>query len=475
MKTPEAGTTNVRYSEVRTAASQILAGKELGYIYAFPDKRLYAPVADPLAFIQEAWSSYEGEIGIYVHTPFCTPKPPTPEAAQLLKDHGNKADGRDHLCGYCNLFTVVAPGVPNWFAQNVTREVNLYRPLFEGKAMQPRSMYFGGGTPSLMDIENISTIVTAIEDIFGRVPDDKERAIECAPDSVDYDKLSALRQIGFNRVSIGVQSFDESVLHYTGRDYDAQRGHDAIANALKVGFENVNADLIIGLPTSTEETFFEDLRIMRTLGPHTITLYQDMTRPVTRFGKMAELGILPEVSQQDIYNWTEIADAQLRSDGYTRQTLTCWARGNSGYQQGDDIYERVPIIGFGPGARSYSPNAHYSTEYTVGTRLINYLISRWRQNIEEGKFPDITGSVLSDDLKDRADIIFGLMSVNGLSVQKVIARFSPELAALKDMGLVTEQEGVWRYTQTGKAYSGALSRIFFGKEIEDQLRTYEHR
>lgn len=464
-----------RYSEISTSIANILADDELGYIYAFPDKRLYTPVEDPSTFIHDAWGAYEGDIGVYVHTPFCTPKPPPSETRTLLKDHEVPADGRDHLCGYCNLFTVVAPGAPNWFTNSLNTEIDLYRPVFEGKDMSPTSLYFGGGTPSLIPAEDIANVVANIEGIFGPIPQDKERAIECTPDSVDHETLSALRKIGFNRVSIGVQTFDEGVLHYTGRNYDPRLGYEAIRDALRVGFPNVNGDIIIGLPSSTRAVFLTDIATMRELAPHTITLYQDMTRPVTRFGKMEEFGILPKVSQQDIYEWSNIADEQLRSDGYTRQTLTCWSRGGRGYQQGDDIYNRVPIIGFGPGARSYGPNAHYSTEYTVSTKLINYLISRWRHNVDQGQFPDISGYLLNGDVKTRGDVIFGLMSDQGLSNATVISKFSEELALLRDAGMATKDNGVWRYTEAGKAHSGALSSIFFGSEITTQLASYQHK
>lgn len=464
-----------QYNTTRAFINRVVGTKELGYIYTFPDKRLYEPAQDSESFVKEAWKDYEGEIGIYVHVPYCTPKPPPAETRELMRQNNIPPDGRDHLCGYCNLFTTVAKEIPMGFTDSLVHEIDLYRPLFRGKNIKPSSLYFGGGSPSLLSVGNIRDIVSNLENLFGKVPEDKERSIECIPDSVDYKKLSALHAIGFNRVSIGVQTFDERVLHYSGRNYDPKLGYEAIKNALKIGFANVNADLIIGLPSSSKQTFLKDIELIKELRPHTITLYQDMTRPVTRFGKMAEHGILPEVSQQQIYEQSMIADEQLRADGYRRQTLTCWTRDSWGYQQGEDIYNDIPIIGFGPGARSYGPNAHYSTEYAVSAKLTNYLIHLWKEKVEQNQFPDIHGYAFDTDTKKRARIILGLMSSQGVDRQEFGDLFDQELEALTNTGMVYENSGRWKYTETGKAYSGALSRIFFGEEIEKKLKLYEHR
>ncbi|MEK7518065.1 MAG: radical SAM protein, partial [Patescibacteria group bacterium] len=267
-----------RYQKNLSFISAVVNERELGYIYTFPDKRLYKPVEDSSSFINDAWKDYEGEIGIYVHIPYCKPKPPPTETKDLMKKNRLPSDGRDHLCGYCNLFTVVAKEIPGGFTDSVVREINLYKQIFQNKNVQPTSMYFGGGSPSLLQAKDLGLIVDNLENTLGKVPVDKEKTIECIPDSVDYEKLTALHEIGFNRVSIGVQTFDERVLHYSGRNYDPKLAEEAIRNALDIGFLNVNADLIIGLPSSSSQTFLKDIELIRKLSPHTITLYQDMTR-----------------------------------------------------------------------------------------------------------------------------------------------------------------------------------------------------
>lgn len=464
-----------RYEYSLAFINRVVKEGELGYVYAFPDKRLYLPVVDARSFVDEAWKDYEGEVGIYVHTPYCTPKPPPAEVKQAMEKVRISPDGRDNLCGYCNLFTVVASEVPSAFVQGVVQEINLYKQIFQDKKMKPRSLYFGGGTPSLLDTKDLRKITQGIKGLLGEILDDREQAIECIPDSVDYLKLKAIREIGFNRISFGIQTFDEDVLHYSGRNYDPNLGYKAIEQALQIGFPNVNGDLIIGLPSSTQEVFLKDVSIMIALSPQTVTMYQDMVRPVTRFGKMAEHDILPAVSSHDIYEWSKMADDMLTKAGYLRKTLTCWVKDGGGYKQGEDIYDEIPIIGFGPGARSYGPNAHYSTDYAVNTRLANYSIHQWLQSIGRGEFPKMNGYVLTPDIKIRASAIFGLMSSKGVERKTIDSDFGSEVQALIDSEMVFEQDGILKYTGKGKAYSGALSRLFFGQEIEDKLKNYEHR
>lgn len=464
-----------KYGKATNFIKKVVDEGELGYIYAFPDKRLYSPVVDVKSFVDEAWKDYEGEVGIYVHTPYCTPKPPPAEVKQAMKNAGISSDERGYLCGYCNLFTVIASEVPPAFVQGVVQEINLYKQIFQGKKMKPRSLYFGGGTPSLLRAKDLKRITQEIKGLLGEISDDREQTIECTPDSVDYQKLKAIREIGFNRISFGIQTFDEDVLHYSGRNYDPNLGYKAIEQALQIGFPNVNGDLIIGLPSSTQEVLLRDVSIMIELFPHTVTMYQDMVRPVTRFGEMAEHGILPAVSSRNIYDWSKMADDMLTKAGYFRKTLTCWVKDGGGYRQGEDIYDRIPIIGFGPGARSYGSNAHYSTDYAVSTRLANYSIHQWQQSIGRGEFPKMNGYVITPDIKIRASAIFGLMSSKGTERKTIDSDFGSEVQALIDSEMVFEQDGILRYTEKGKAYSGALSRLFFGQEIENKLKSYKHR
>lgn len=464
-----------RYDNARAFIDRVIDTNELGYVYTFPDKRTYLPVDNSKDFIEKAWEGYEGKVGLYVHTPYCTPKPPPDGIVEQMHESGIKTEGRDHLCGYCNLFTTVVGSVPRGYTDDVVSETELYKSLFKGRALEASSVYFGGGTPTILTVADIKRTYDAIESIVGKFPHDIERAIETSPDIVEREKLETIRAIGFNRVSVGVQTFDERVLHYTGRKYDPMLGYQAVKDAIEVGFENVNVDIIAGLPTSTKNTFLNDISLVRGLSPHTVTLYQDMTRPVTRFGKMQQAGLLPSVPSDEIYTWIEEAGELLTEDGYERQSLTAWGKNGGGYQQGENIYKSIPILGIGAGARSHAPNGHYSTEYTVSTRLTSYLIGKWRANIQRREFPDIQGIEMTSDLKIRERAVLGLMSPDGVSTADLQGKFLIELQALKDAGMIERNGTQWKYTEKGKAYSGALARLFFGKEIEDRLATYEHR
>lgn len=476
--TPEhLSTGSERYANAIHFAGHVINQSEKGYVYAFPDKRLYTQVeGDPGSYVEQAWDGYEGPVGLYLHVPYCTPKPAPPDMRADMRNAGiDMTDGRTAaLCSYCNLFTDVRESFQTGeYARQVVQELAMYRRMFAGRRMSPSSLYFGGGSPSLLALEDLRLIRNAMQQVVGTLNDAVDQTLECIPDSVDPRYLHGVRQIGFTRVSFGVQTFDEKILAQTGRNYHPETAMRAILDAKQAGFLDVNGDLIIGLPNMSRETFMQDVEIMQMLGPTTITMYQNMVREGTRYGSLKSHGKLTgEVSQEEIYAWTEEADVLLSRSGYRRVALTCWAKQGGGYKQGQDIYDRVPILGVGSGARSYGPHAHYGQEYVTSTGATRRAIADWKRSVDNGEFPRLTGVVITDDLKERAAAVFGLMSEQGVSMDQV-QQFNPEIRALSHLGLVRIDEGRVHYTSLGKVYSGALSRLFYGDDMLARLQSYE--
>ncbi len=462
-------------SEYDSRIADIIEGSELGYIYNHPDKRLYEPIPDPDQFVEEAWNGYEGPVGVYVHVPWCTDKPAPAADAQRMAEHHVIQSPRDHLCSYCNLYTAVGKDVPNWYTESVQREASMYEPVLSGK-VEAQSLYFGGGSPSLLSVEDMGHMISAIEQTVGPISFEHERAIEVIPDSVDLAKLQAMRK-WFNRISVGVQSYDPQVLRNTGRAYNPELAGETIRNAFAAGFEDINGDLIMGLQGSSTETFQEDLETMIGSGVTTITLYPNMIRPGTRAGKMAAHGLISYPSRHEVSDIAEGADTRLRQEGYHRLSLTCWSK-TKGYQQGEQIYSGIPIVGFGAGARSYGPHAHYALPYSEDVRFINNSIARWRKGIDAGHFPDMHGIVLTDDIKQRAHAILGLMSQEGVQADFLQTHFPYQFLTLMKAGLLIHDGDCVHYTDSGKAHSGALSEIFFSEEdkrilaMKDSVRQY---
>lgn len=437
---------------------QVLEDARLGYIYNYPDKRTYKDLKNQREFVEEAWKGYEGPVGLYVHVPWCTPKPPTTEDAIALKQAEAGANPRDNLCSYCNLYTAIGKGTPNWFAQTVATEARMYAPILKGN-VHPESLYFGGGSPSLLSVEDMTQIIQAIEDSVGKVDFIHERAIEVIPDSVDREKLEAMSAL-FNRISVGVQSFDPEVLRATGRAYDPDLARQTIRHAIDAGYKDVNGDLIFGLLGATEETCMSDLNQMIESGATTVTIYQNMIRPGTRAGRMVAAGLGQYLNAREIMQLTVEAHQRLIDAGYDRLSLTCWAK-NTGYQQGEQIYRGFPILGIGPGARSYGPQGHYALPYTEDVRLINNANARWRTAIQNGEFPPIHGVTITEDIQNRSLAILGMMSSTGVPRTHMIEHFPEQINALLRMQLCVIDGDKVRYTDLGKAHSGALAELFF--------------
>ncbi len=466
---------NTPYLEI---VDRIISGNELGYIYNYPDKRLYGEIADPSRFIEEAWQGYEGDIGLYVHVPWCTPKPPTDDYHEKMKTAGLTKDGKDSLCAYCNLYTAVrGGGIPDWYTDAIVTEIHKYKKVLGGTgSLRARSMYFGGGSPSLLNAQDMGKIIKALEEVVGPVDDEFERAIEVIPDSVDFNKLQEMRGF-FNRISVGVQSFDPVVLRATGRDYEPNLAKQVIADAKALGFKDINGDLIAGLPGSNQDSFLAGVDEMIGTGVTTVTIYQNMIRPGTRAGKMAAAGLISYEDSPTILNQIGLANEKLQEAGFKRLSLTCWSK-TTGYQQGEDIYNGVPILGVGAGARSHAPHGHYALPYTEDTRLINNAINRYKESLSQEEWPEYHGVAITEDIAARSKVILGMMSEKGIDLTIMLEKFSHQLAALRERNLVLEEGGMVRYTEVGKAHSGALATLFFSKEdlailnMKNSVRTH---
>ena len=188
--------------------------------------------------------------GLYLHFPFCRSK-----------------------CRYCDFFSLTDAVPHEAYARAIERECRLREPSWRGRLAQ--SLYLGGGTPTLWDV---SALRRAMDELRARLPfaPAAEWTIEANPGTVDAPLLAACRSAGFNRLSIGVQSFDDAILSSLGRVHSAQQAIEATAAAREAGFESLSLDLIHGLPGQTLEGALADLDMALSLGPDHLSLYELM-------------------------------------------------------------------------------------------------------------------------------------------------------------------------------------------------------
>jgi oxygen-independent coproporphyrinogen-3 oxidase len=262
-------------------------------------------------------------IGVYIHIPFCRRK-----------------------CSYCDFPSVEGrEGLVDRYVSALQSEIELWGKTAHGAVAA--SIYIGGGTPSILDTEQVSRILRAVMENFTVLPR-AEISIEMNPESVTMEKLAGYRKAGVNRVSVGVQSLDDAELKFLERVHDAGQARKAVKMANDAGFENVSADLMFAIPGQTVERWPERLREAADWGVTHMSCYELTPEPGTRLAVAVARGevILPE-NGADFFDETE---RTLESLGFVHYEISNYAK--PGFECAHNIgyWEYRDYIGAGSGA-----------------------------------------------------------------------------------------------------------------------------
>ena len=288
----------------------------------------------PAEALAQAVEAPQRPFGFYVHVPYCATR-----------------------CGYCDFNTYTAtelgPGVSRAdYAQTAIAEVRLARRVLTGVERPVDTVFFGGGTPTLLPPADLASILDAIRDEFGLAPD-AEITTEANPDSVDRESLVALKRAGFTRLSFGMQSVSPHVLSILERTHTPDRARTAVQWAREVGFEHINLDLIYGAPGETADDFARSLVAAIESGVDHVSAYALVVEDGTRLGRQVARGELAAPDDDVAAQRYEVADDRLSGAGFEWYEISNWARPdgecrhNLGYWNGGSWW------GIGPGAHSH--------------------------------------------------------------------------------------------------------------------------
>ncbi len=275
--------------------------------------------------------------GCYVHVPFCAVR-----------------------CGYCdfNTYTALELGNPpgasrDTYAEAAVAEIALAREVLGERAVPLDTVFFGGGTPTLLPAADLVSIVAALRCEFGLSPD-AEVTTEANPDSVTPAELETLRAGGVNRISFGMQSAVPSVLATLDRTHDPARVPSVVRWARSAGFDQVSVDLIYGTPGESLDDWHASVNAAVALEPDHVSAYALIVEQGTALARRIARGDLPAPDDDDVADKYELVDDALVAAGYEWYEVSNWARGgnyacrhNLGYWQGSDWW------GVGPGAHSH--------------------------------------------------------------------------------------------------------------------------
>lgn len=265
--------------------------------------------------------------GIYIHIPFCK-----------------------QACSYCDFYFVTKTDKQSAFVDALINEIRSKKET-EYTSEPIETIYFGGGTPSLLTVSQIERILSAIKDTF--TLDLKEVTIELNPDDVTKEYLAELKSIGVNRVSMGVQTFDEDLLRFMNRTHNADEALKCLELLRDSNINVFTIDLIYGNPGQSLEMLSKDLDTLLQFDPPHISAYSLTIEPKTRLGKQVELGRLIPPEDDLVERHFELVEEKLLTKGIKRYEVSNFAKSGSEALHNSNYWEHKNYLGFGPGAHSF--------------------------------------------------------------------------------------------------------------------------
>ncbi len=373
--------------------------------------------------------------GLYLHIPFCS-----------------------QVCPYCDFAVRVGRREKRKrFVESLLLEIARHQ---ESSFAPVDTIYFGGGTPSLLEPEDLKRLLDAIRRTF-RPRAGTKVYLEANPEDVDPASLEAWRRLGVDILTLGIQSLNDRELCYLGRRHDAATARRSIELALAAGFETVSVDLIYGLPGQSTETLRSNLEQATALRPDHLSCYELEVHKRTTFGKRAargELVELPDDQQAELFTLTH---RYLAGIGYLGYEVSNFARAPEHQSRHNRKYWRhVPYLGLGPSAHSFDGDRR---------RWWNERhLPRWERALRSGQTPEVGSEVLEPRDLALETIMLGLRTAEGIDLGHFEQRFGFELAEHNRAfiersvagGLLRHEGGRLAPTPEGLAVADGLATAF---------------
>jgi putative oxygen-independent coproporphyrinogen III oxidase len=371
--------------------------------------------------------------GLYVHIPFCKSK-----------------------CSYCDFYSITDAGLVESYLAALDAEARLYRDQFGAFD----SLFLGGGTPSWLGEAHLAALMNILRRHFTFAPD-TEFTLEANPDDITAEKLAAWRDLGLNRLSLGVQSFDEAELRFLGRRHTARQTQAALALIRAAGFTNLGLDLIYGLPGQSLDAWTHTLKTALGFAPEHLSCYQLTLAPDTPMGRLAAAGRLTlpdeETQRQFFLSTAEFLTAR----GYLHYEVANFARqgppagGLCHYccRHNLKYWTRTPYLGLGPGAHSFLAERRWWNFPSVK----DYCAS-----LDAGRLP-LAGSETLTPAQTRLETLaLGFRTREGVSLTTLreLPGSGAALAELTEAGLVRVERGRVMATDRGLVVADRLPLWF---------------
>ena len=329
--------------------------------------------------------------GIYIHVPFCVSR-----------------------CGYCDFYKVTNFDHKEGYVDALLRELELRRFFLEDAIVE--TIYFGGGTPSTLSLNQIELILKAITQFFV-LSDLVEITVECNPDDITAEYLLGLKNLGVNRLSIGIQSFDDEMLRFMQRRHNSMQSFKAIDLAKKVGFDNISIDLIYGLPNISNAAWIKNVKMALELQISHLSAYHLTIEKRTAFEKLLQNGVITEVEEENSVLQFDILLDLAAKAGFEQYEISNFCKDGRYSQHNSNYWFGVPYLGLGPSAHSYNGKSRF---WNVSD-LSKYLLSLSRSELP------LQEELLTDIDKFNETLMIGLRTKWGVNINHFQNTLSPTL------------------------------------------------
>jgi oxygen-independent coproporphyrinogen III oxidase len=319
--------------------------------------------------------------GIYIHIPFCKSR-----------------------CDYCNFFSLASKKYLPGFAKTLSREVELRKSYLDNEAID--TIYFGGGTPTMLEPLDIEFIMNAIHANFVIKPG-VEITLEANPDDLNKEKLNAYKQSGINRLSIGIQSFSEDDLQYLSRRHDRRKALICIEESIKAGFSNTTIDLIFGLPTQNIQKIEENLRIFhRYQLPH-LSAYALTVEPGTTLSWKIERSRIAGIEEGEQSEQFLFLMDWMENEGYLHYEISNYCLPGFESKHNAAYWSGRKYLGLGPSAHSYDGS---SRQWNIA-RLDKYV-----EGIHAGQ-SCFEREIITPEKKHNEFVMTAIRTMQGINLQ----------------------------------------------------------
>ncbi|MFJ3788803.1 STM4012 family radical SAM protein [Kitasatospora sp. NPDC090091] len=442
------------------------------YVYAYPHQKAYRALADgPL--LSEVWAGERLDaLSLYVHVPFC-----------------------EMRCGFCNLFT--RTGAPERITEawlgTLERQARVTREALEAQGREIRFTLaaFGGGTPTYLAAGELTRLADVCEGVMGADLHAVPWSVETSPATATEDRIAVLAERGATRVSIGVQTFLEEEARAAVRPQKRAEVDAALARLKAADFPILNIDLIYGIQGQTERTFRTSLDAALDWAPEEIYLYPLYVRPLTGLiGRHRESGESWDEQRLRLYR---SGRDHLLAAGYEQTSMRVFRRtGTAAVEQAGDAgiseyNQQAGMVGLGVGARSFTTDLHYTTDYAVAVPEVRRIIDDYIATPTEAFRRAQWAFAMDEDERRRMHLLQTLLESSGTVVARYrelfgaapAEHFPAQFAALAERGWADGDgdgtAGTVRLTPEGMARADAVGPLFFSHRVAEAMAAYRDR